>query len=55
MPHYRTLQQIARSVYIDGVASVKFPRIPATGGDEDCSFETRVSLAVEDLPERNRW
>ncbi|MCC8397275.1 Lar family restriction alleviation protein [Paraburkholderia sp. MMS20-SJTR3] len=52
---YRTLQQMARFVYIDGVASVQFPRIPATGGDEECSFETRVSAAVDDLPDRNRW
>ncbi|MBN3754288.1 hypothetical protein G3N95_15150 [Paraburkholderia sp. Tr-20389] len=52
---YRTLQQLARFVYIDGVASVQFPRIPATDGDEECPFETRVSLAVDDLPDRNRW
>ena len=52
---YRTLQQLARFVYIDGVPSVQFPRIPATGGDEECSFETRVSAAVDDLPQRSRW
>ncbi|WP_345817760.1 hypothetical protein AAGS40_29535 (plasmid) [Paraburkholderia sp. PREW-6R] len=46
---------MARFVYIYGVASVQFPRIPATGGDEDCSFGTRVSAAVDDLPDRNRW
>jgi hypothetical protein len=52
---YRKLQQLARFVYIDGVASVQFPRIPATGGDEECPFETRVSAAVDDLPDRSRW
>ncbi|WP_345817754.1 hypothetical protein AAGS40_29490 (plasmid) [Paraburkholderia sp. PREW-6R] len=51
---YRKLQQMARFVYIDGVASVRFPRIPATGGDEQCSFENRVSAAVDNLADRNR-
>jgi hypothetical protein len=52
---YRTLQQLARFVYIDGIASVQFPRIPATAGDEECAFETRVSAAVDELPQRSRW
>lgn len=52
---YRTLQQLAKFVYIDGVASVQFPRIPATGGEEERSFEDRVGAAVDDLPERSRW
>lgn len=52
---YRTLQQLARFIYIDGVPSVQFPRIPATGGDEERSFEDRVAAAVDDLPERSRW
>lgn len=52
---FRTLVQLAKFVYIDGIASVQFPRIPATGGDDDCSFETRISAAVDDLPERSRW
>lgn len=46
---------MARFVYIDGVASIQCPRIPATGGDEDCAFETRVSAPVDDLPDRSRW
>jgi hypothetical protein len=51
---YRKLQQLAKRVYIDGIASIQFPRIPATGGDEG-SFENSVNLAVDDLPDRNRW
>lgn len=51
---YRKLQQLARRIYIDGIASVQFPRIPATGGDEG-NFENSVNLAVDDLPDRNRW
>ena len=51
---YRKLQQLAKRIYIDGVASIQFPRIPATGGDEG-SFENSVNLAVDDLPDRNRW
>jgi hypothetical protein len=34
---------------------VQFPRIPATGGDDDSSFEARIGAAVDDLPERSRW
>jgi hypothetical protein len=51
---YRKLQQLAKRIYIDGIASIQFPRIPATGGDEG-SFENSVNLAVDDLPDRNRW
>ncbi|SAK96104.1 hypothetical protein AWB75_06982 [Caballeronia catudaia] len=51
---YRKLQQLARRIYIDGIASIQFPRIPATGGDEG-NFENSVNLAVDDLPDRNRW
>jgi hypothetical protein len=51
---YRKLQQMAKRIYIDGIASIQFPRIPATGGDEGC-FENSVNLAVDDLPDRNRW
>jgi hypothetical protein len=52
---YRTLQRLARFVYIDDVPPVQFPRIPATGGDEERSFEDRAAAAVDDLPERSRW
>jgi hypothetical protein len=52
---YRDLAQLAKFVYIDGVASVQFPRIPATGGEDDRCFEDRVASAVDDLPDRNRW
>ena len=51
---YRKLQQLAKRIYIDGIASVQFPRIPATGGDEG-NFENSVNAAVDDLPDRNRW
>ena len=51
---YRKLQQLAKRVYIDGIATIQFPRIAATGGDEG-SFENSVNLAVDDLPDRNRW
>ncbi|TCK32511.1 restriction alleviation protein Lar [Paraburkholderia sp. BL8N3] len=51
---YRKLQQLAKRIYIDGIASIQFPRIPATGGDEG-NFENSVNLAVDDLPDRNRW
>jgi hypothetical protein len=51
---YRKLQQLAKRIYIDGIASILFPRIPATGGDEG-NFENSVNLAVDDLPDRNRW
>ena len=52
---YRKLAQLAKFVYLDGVASVQFPRIPATGGEDERSFEDRVAAAVDDLPDRNRW
>jgi hypothetical protein len=51
---YRKLQQLAKRIYIDGIASIQFPRIPATGGDEG-NFENSINLAVDDLPDRNRW
>jgi len=52
---YRKLAQLAKFVYLDTVASVQFPRIPATGGEDERSFEDRVAAAVDDLPDRNRW
>ncbi len=52
---YRKLQQLAKRIYIDGIASYQFPRIPATGGDEHGSFENAVNAAVDYLPDRDRW
>jgi len=52
---YRKLVQLAEFVYIDGVESIQFPRIPATGGEEERSFEDQIASAVDDLPDRCRW
>jgi hypothetical protein len=52
---YRKLVQLAKFVYIDAIESVQFPRIPATGGEEERSFEDRIASAVDDLPDRSRW
>ena len=52
---YRRLVQHVKFIYIHGVESVQFPRIPGRPNIEHCPFEKRIAAAVDDLPPRNAW
>jgi hypothetical protein len=52
---YRKLVQLAKWVDIDGERYVQFPKIPTPPEHDDCLFEDRIALAVDGMPDRDRW
>ncbi|REG45428.1 restriction alleviation protein Lar [Paraburkholderia sp. BL6669N2] len=52
---YRKLVQLAKWVDIDGQRYVQFPKIPTPPEHDDCLFEDRIALAVDGMPDRDRW
>lgn len=52
---YRKLVQLAKWVDIDGERYVQFPKIPTPRKHDDCLFEDRIALAVDGMPDRDRW
>ncbi|MGF6537193.1 Lar family restriction alleviation protein [Paraburkholderia youngii] len=52
---YRKLVQLAKWVDIDGERYVQFPKIPSPSEHDQCLFEDRIALAVDAMPDRDRW
>ncbi|WP_408530112.1 Lar family restriction alleviation protein [Paraburkholderia nemoris] len=52
---YRKLVQLAKWVDIDGERYVSFPRIPTPPEHTNFLFEDRIAIAVDAMPDRNRW
>ncbi|WP_175773002.1 Lar family restriction alleviation protein [Paraburkholderia phenazinium] len=52
---YRKLLQLARWVEIDGERYVQFPKIHSPREHQDMLFEDCIALAVDTMPDRNRW
>jgi hypothetical protein len=52
---YRKLMQLVKWVDIDGERYAQFPRIPTPAEHSDLVFEDRIALAVDAMPDRDRW
>jgi len=52
---YRKLVQLARWVDIDGERCVQFPKVPSPREHQDMLFEDRIALAIDTMPDRDRW
>lgn len=52
---YRKLLQLARWVEIDGERAVQFPKVPSPREHQEMPFEDCIALAVDAMPDRNRW
>ncbi|TDN59067.1 Lar family restriction alleviation protein [Paraburkholderia sp. BL10I2N1] len=52
---YRKLMQLAKWVEIDGERYAQFPKVPAPAEHADFLFEDRVAMAVDAMPDRDRW
>lgn len=52
---YRKLIQLARWVDIDNDRYVQFPKIPTPPEHDNFLFEDRIALAVDAMPDRDRW
>jgi hypothetical protein len=52
---YRKLVQLAKWVDIDGERHIHFPKIPTPPEHSDLMFEDRIALAVDGMPDRDRW
>lgn len=52
---YRKLVQLVKMVTVDGVPSVQFPCIPSKIEYIDHAWEDKISMTVDDLPDRDRW
>jgi hypothetical protein len=52
---FRKLVQLAKGVDIDGERYVQFLNIPTPPERDDYLFEDRIALAVDGMPDRDRW
>jgi hypothetical protein len=52
---YRKLVQLAKWVEIDGHDYVQFPKISSPSEHRDFLFEDRIAMAVDAMPDRDRW
>ncbi|MGU7775647.1 Lar family restriction alleviation protein [Burkholderia sp. MR1-5-21] len=52
---YRKLVQLAKWIKIDGHDYVQFPKISSPPEHDDFLFEDRIAMAVDAMPDRDRW
>jgi Restriction alleviation protein Lar len=52
---YRKLVQLVKWLDIDGERFVSFPKIPTPREHANFLFEDRVAIAIDAMPDRNRW
>lgn len=52
---YRKLVQLAKWLDIDGERYVSFTKIPTPREHANCLFEDRIAIAVDAMPDRDRW
>ncbi|HDR9180717.1 TPA: Lar family restriction alleviation protein [Burkholderia vietnamiensis] len=52
---YRKLVQLAKWIEIDGHRYVQFPKIASPLDHNDGQFEERIAVAVDAMPDRDRW
>jgi len=52
---YRKLMQLAKFVELDGERFIQFPKIPTQPEHDDYLFEDRIAMAIDSMPDRDRW
>lgn len=52
---YRKLVQLAKWIEVDGEEYVQFPKIHSPNEHRDFLFEDRIAVAVDAMPDRDRW
>jgi len=52
---YRKLVQLAKWTQIEGQRYAEFPRIYSPSEDDELLFEDRLAVAIDSLPDRDRW
>lgn len=52
---YRKLVQLAKWIEVDGQDYIQFPKIHSPNGHRDFLFEDRIAIAVDAMPDRDRW
>ncbi|WP_321882568.1 Lar family restriction alleviation protein [Burkholderia cepacia] len=52
---YRKLVQLAKWIEVDGQDYVQFPKIHSPNEHRDFLFEDRIAVAVDAMPDRDRW
>ncbi|VWB21242.1 hypothetical protein BLA24064_00830 [Burkholderia latens] len=52
---YRKLVQLAKWIEVDGRDYVQFPKIHSPNEHRDFLFEDRIAIAVDAMPDRDRW
>lgn len=52
---YRKLVQLAKWIEVDGQDYVQFPKIHSPNEHRDFLFEDRIAIAVDAMPDRDRW
>ena len=52
---YRKLVQLVKWIQIEGQRYAEFPRIFSPSEDGELLFEDRLAVAIDSLPDRDRW
>jgi hypothetical protein len=52
---YRKLVQLVKWLDVDGNRYIQFPTIPTPEEHADLMFENRISVAIDSMPDRDRW
>lgn len=52
---YRKLMQLAKWFVVDGEYHAEFPKIPSPKEHAQFPFEDRLAVAVDAMPDRDRW
>lgn len=52
---YRKLVQLAKWIEVDGEDYIQFPKIHSPTEHRDFLFEDRIAIAVDSMPDRDRW
>ncbi|MDN7805759.1 Lar family restriction alleviation protein [Burkholderia gladioli] len=52
---FRKLVQLAKWIEVDGEDYIQFPKIHSPREHRDFLFEDRIAIAVDGMPDRDRW
>ena len=52
---YRKLVQLVKWTQVEGQRYAEFPRIFSPSEDGELLFEDRLAVAIDSLPDRDRW
>jgi hypothetical protein len=52
---FRKLVQLVKWIDVDGERYIQLPTVPTPHEHSDLMFEDRIALAIDGMPDRDRW